>query len=203
MFFLFILVFLQAVEGEHSSVGLLGISNVDPLLLLIQWLPELDSAELQIFTADWLRRICGLNRRTRATCVNSSMTLRLLSTLERHERLHRACAESLVGLLGSLGSQSLSSSELQQLLRLLRQDEPGCAHPYVGAVLRSLLGMVRKQGLESAMQYFDLSPPMAGISVPTILRWPGYAFSFFAWLSLDQDQLGSPSKGEKRKQLYR
>uniref|UniRef100_A0A8C2D421 Neurobeachin-like protein 2 n=1 Tax=Cyprinus carpio TaxID=7962 RepID=A0A8C2D421_CYPCA len=192
----------MAVEGEHSSVGLLGISNVEPLLLLIQWLPELDSAELQIFTSDWLRRICGLNRRTRATCVNSSMTLIVLSALERHERLHRACAESLVGLLGSLGSQSLSSSELQNLLRLLRQDEPGGAHPYVGPVLRALLGMVRKQGLESAMQYFDLSPPMAGIAVPTILRWPGFAFSFFAWLSLDQDQLGLPSKGEKRKQLY-
>uniref|UniRef100_A0A8C1S990 Neurobeachin-like 1 n=1 Tax=Cyprinus carpio TaxID=7962 RepID=A0A8C1S990_CYPCA len=192
----------MAVEGEHSSVGLLGISNVEPLLLLIQWLPELDSAELQIFTADWLRRICGLNRHTRATCVNSCMTARVLSALERHERLHRACAESLVGLLGSLGSQSLSSSELQNLLRLLRQDEPGGAHPYVGPVLRALLGMVRKQGLESAMQYFDLSPPMAGIAVPTILRWPGFAFSFFAWLSLDQDQLGPPSKGEKRKQLY-
>ncbi|XP_051567309.1 neurobeachin-like protein 1 isoform X1 [Myxocyprinus asiaticus] len=192
----------MAIEGEHSSVGLLGISNVDPLLLLIQWLPELDSAELQIFAANWLRRICGLNRRTRVTCVNSCMTLRVLSTLERHDRLHRACAESLVGLLGSLGSQSLSSAELQHLLRLLRQDEPGRAHPYVGPVLRSLLGMVRKQGLESAMQYFDLSPPMAGIAVPTILRWPGSAFSFFAWLSLDQDQLGPPSKGEKRKQLY-
>ncbi|XP_051986217.1 neurobeachin-like protein 1 isoform X2 [Xyrauchen texanus] len=192
----------MAIEGEHSSVGLLGISNVDPLLLLIQWLPELDSAELQIYAADWLRRICGLNRRTRATCVNSYMTLRVLSTLERHDRLHRACAESLVGLLGSLGSQSLSSAELQHLLRLLRQDEPGHAHPYVGPVLRSLLGMVRKQGLESATQYFDLSPPMAGIAVPTILRWPGSAFSFFAWLSLDQDQLGLPSKGEKRKQLY-
>lgn len=197
------MVFLQAVEGEHSSVGLLGISNVDPLLLLIQWLPELDSAELQIFAADWIRRICGLNRRTRATCVNSSMTLRVLTALERHDRLHRVCAESLVGLLGSLGSQSLSSAELQHLLRLLRQDETGRAHPYVGPVLRALLGMVRKQGLESAMQYFDLSPPMAGIAVPTVLRWPGSAFSFFAWLSLDQDQLGPPSKGEKRKQLYR
>ena len=114
---------LQAVEGEHSSVGLLGISNVDPLLLLIQWLPELDSSELQIFTADWLRRICGLNRRTRATCVNARMSMRLLSTLEKHTRLHRACGESLVALMGSLGGQSLSGSELHQLLSFLRQDD--------------------------------------------------------------------------------
>ncbi|KAG7467392.1 hypothetical protein MATL_G00152830 [Megalops atlanticus] len=121
--------------------------------------------------------------------------------LERHGRLHRSCAESLVALLGALGSQSLSGAELLQLLRLLRTDDPRQPHPYVGPVLKAILGMVRKQGLESAMQYFDLSPSMAGIAVPTVQRWPGSAFSFLAWLSLDQDQQG-PSKGEKRKQLY-
>ncbi|KAL1022209.1 hypothetical protein UPYG_G00023730 [Umbra pygmaea] len=192
----------MAVEGDHTSVGILGISNVEPLLLLIQWLPEMDSAELQVFTADWLRRLCCINRQTRATCVNAAMAVRLLATLERHARLHRACAESLIGLLGSLGSQSLSAVELLQLLRLLRPLEPGQAHPYIGPVLRAILGMVRKQGLESSMQYFDLSPSMAGIAVPTVMRWPGSAFSFLAWLSLDQDQQGLPGKGDKRKQLY-
>ncbi|XP_058471810.1 neurobeachin-like protein 1 isoform X2 [Solea solea] len=191
----------MAVEGEHSSVGLLGISNVEPLLLLVQWLPELDSSELQLFTADWLRRLSCLNRQTRATCVNASMVMQALAALERHERLHRACAESLLGLVGSLGSQSLSARELLGFLRLLRPPESSQAHPYVGPALRALLTMVRKQGLESAMQYFDLSPSMAGIVVPTVQRWPGSAFSFLAWLSLDQDQLGPPSK-DKRKQLY-
>uniref|UniRef100_A0A2I4BEJ2 Neurobeachin-like protein 2 n=1 Tax=Austrofundulus limnaeus TaxID=52670 RepID=A0A2I4BEJ2_AUSLI len=191
----------MAVEGEHTSVGLLGISNVEPLLLLVQWLPELDSPELQLFTADWLRLLSCLNRQTRATCVNAAMVLRALAALEHHERLHRACSESLFGLVGSLGSQSLSSRELLGLLRLLRPTEPNRAHPYVGPALRALLTMVRTQGLESAMQYFDLSPSMAGIAVPTVQRWPGSAFSFHAWLSLDQDQLGPLSK-DKRKQLY-
>ncbi|XP_041835153.1 neurobeachin-like protein 1 isoform X2 [Melanotaenia boesemani] len=191
----------MAVEGEHTSVGLLGISNVEPLLLLVQWLPELDSPELQLFTADWLRRLCCLNRQTRATCVNATMVMRALAALERHERLNRACAESLFGLVGSLGSQSLSSKELLGLLRLLRPTESNHAHPYVGPALRALLIMVRKQGLECAMQYFDLSPSMAGIVVPVVQRWPGSAFSFLAWLSLDQDQLGPISK-DKRKQLY-
>ncbi|KAJ8389791.1 hypothetical protein AAFF_G00114970 [Aldrovandia affinis] len=192
----------MAVEGEHTSVGILGISNVQPLLLLVQWLPQLD-AELQTFTSDWLRRLCCTNRQTRATCVNAAMAVRVLAALGCHARLHRACAESLVALLGALGSQSLSGAELLQLLRLLRTDDAPArqAHPYVGAVLRAVLGMVRKQGMESAMQYFDLSPTMAGIAVPTVQRWPGSAFSFLAWLSLDQDQQG-PSKGEKRKQLY-
>lgn len=199
---LVLLVCLQAVEGEHTSVGLLGISNVEPLLLLVQWLPELDSSELQLFTADWLRRLSCLNRQTRTICVNATMVMRALAALEHHERLHRACAESLLGLVGSLGSQSLSARELLRLLRLLRPPEPNQAHPYVGPALRALLTMVRKQGLESAMQYFDLSPGMAGIVVPTVQRWPGSAFSFLAWVSVDQDQLGPPSK-DKRKQLYR
>ncbi|KAJ0009506.1 hypothetical protein NQD34_001208 [Periophthalmus magnuspinnatus] len=191
----------MAVEGEHTSVGLLGISNVDPLLLLVQWLPELDSCELQLFTADWVRRLSCLNRQTRATCVNASMVKRALSALKRYQRLHRACGESLLGLLGSLGSQSLSTNELLEFLRLLRPPDSTQAHPYVGPALRALLMMVRKQGLESAMQYFDLSHGMAGISVPTVQRWPGSAFSFLAWLSLDQEQLGPTSK-DKRKQLY-
>ncbi|MEQ2183621.1 hypothetical protein GOODEAATRI_000020, partial [Goodea atripinnis] len=191
----------MSVEGEHTSVGLLGISNVEPLLLLVEWLPELDSPELQLFTADWLRRLSCLNRQTRATCVNAAMVMRALAALEHHERLHRACSESLFGLIGSLGSQSLSGKELLGLLRLLRTTESSQAHPYVGPALRALLTMVRKQGLENAMQYFDLSPSMAGISVPTVQRWPGSAFSFHAWLSLDQDQLGPLSK-DKRKQLY-
>lgn len=197
---------LQAVEGEHTSVGLLGISNVEPLLLLVQWLPELESSEQQIFTADWLRRLSCLNRQTRATCVNATMVLRALSALDeqrQHGRqLHRACAESLLALVGSLGSQSLCAGELLALLRLLRPPEVAQAHPHVAPALRALLSMVRKQGLESAMQYFDLCPSMAGIVVPTVQRWPGSAFSFLAWLSLDQDQLGPLSK-DKRKQLYR
>ncbi|KAK9524056.1 hypothetical protein VZT92_017923 [Zoarces viviparus] len=191
----------MAVEGEHTSVGLLGISNVEPLLLLVQWLPELDSSERQLFTADWLRRLSCLNRQTRATCVNAAMVMRALAGLDSDQRLHRACAESLLGLVGSLGSQSLGARELLGLLRLLRPPESTQAHPYVGPALRALLAMVRKQGLESAMQYFDLSPSMAGIVVPTVQRWPGSAFSFLAWLSLDQDQLGPLSK-DKRKQLY-
>ncbi|KAG7265442.1 hypothetical protein CRUP_002251 [Coryphaenoides rupestris] len=198
----------MAVEGAHGSVGLLGISNVEPLLLLVQWLPELDSPELQLYTADWLRRLCCLNRRTRAVCVNAAMAVRLLATLERHARLHRAAAESLLTLLGALGARSLAAAELLAFLRLLRlppaATEPGAggAHPYAGPGLRALLAMVRRQGLECAMQYFDLTPSMAGVVVPTVTRWPGPAFSFLAWLSLDQEQLGPPGKGDKRKQLY-
>ncbi|KAH0621661.1 hypothetical protein JD844_023204 [Phrynosoma platyrhinos] len=194
----------KAVEGDHASVGMLGINNVQPLLLLIQWLPELESHDLQVFISNLLKRICCINRQSRAICVNTNMVMRVIETLSRHSLLHGACAENLIALLGSLGSQSMSSEELHQLIRLLRTQDPKQAHPYVIPVMRAILTMARKQGLDSALQYFDLSHSMAGISVPPIHKWPGSAFAFSAWLCLDQDQ-GTPSassKGGKRKQLY-
>uniref|UniRef100_A0A803W0N7 Neurobeachin-like protein 2 n=1 Tax=Ficedula albicollis TaxID=59894 RepID=A0A803W0N7_FICAL len=194
----------MAVEGDHMAVGILGISNVQPLLLLIQWLPELESHELQIFISSWLRRICCIDRQSRATCVNANMVIRIIETLSSRSVLHGTCAENLVALLGSLGSQSMGSEELLRLLRLLRPEEARGAHPYVVPVLRALLAMARKQGLASALQYFDLRHSMAGIALPAVHRWPGSAFSFNAWLCLDQDRVepGAAGKSGKRKQLY-
>lgn len=187
------------------SVGILGISNVQPLLLLIQWLPELESHDLQVFVSNWLKRICCINRQSRASCVNSSMVIRLIETLGESAQLHGTCAENLIALLGSLGSQSMSSGELLRLIRLLRTKDPKQAHPYVVPVMRALLTMARKQGLDNALQYFDLSHSMAGIAVPLIHKWPGSAFAFSAWLCLDPDPMtcGVSTKGGKRKQLYR
>uniref|UniRef100_A0A8C0F8H5 Neurobeachin-like protein 2 n=1 Tax=Bubo bubo TaxID=30461 RepID=A0A8C0F8H5_BUBBB len=194
----------QAVEGDHMAVGILGISNVQPLLLLIQWLPELESHDLQIFISNWLRRICCINRQSRATCVNANMVIRIIETLNSHSALHCTCAENLIALLGSLGSQSMGSEELLQLVRLLRTEEPKRAHPYVVPVMRAILAMARKQGMASALQYFNLYHSMAGIAVPSIHKWPGSAFSFNAWLCLDQDRVDPSTTGKsgKRKQLY-
>uniref|UniRef100_F1M6V0 Neurobeachin-like 1 n=1 Tax=Rattus norvegicus TaxID=10116 RepID=F1M6V0_RAT len=194
----------MAVEGDHTSVGILGISNVHPLLVLIQWLPELESHDLQIFISDWLKKICCINKQSRTTCVNANMGIKIIETLESHSSLHRTCAENLIAIHGSLGSQSVSSEELRRLLRLLRVDESECIHPYTIPVTRAILIMARKLSFESALQYFNLSHSMAGISVPPIQKWPGSAFSFTAWFCLDQDplSLGNANKGGKRKQLY-
>ncbi|XP_040297690.1 neurobeachin-like protein 1 isoform X2 [Bufo bufo] len=194
----------MAVEGEHAAVGIYGISNVQPLLLLIQWLPEIVSHDLQIFISDWLKRICCINKQSRTMCVNASMVTRIIDTLNSHYSLHRVCAENLISLLGSLGSQSMGSEELFHLIGLLRMDEPKKSHPYVVPVTRAMLTIARKQGLESALQYFNLSHSSSGIALPTIQKWPGSAFTFYAWFCLDQDQssYGFSSGGSKRKQLY-
>ncbi|CAI9594081.1 unnamed protein product, partial [Staurois parvus] len=170
----------MAVEGEHASVGIYGISNVQPLLLLIQWLPEIVSHDLQNFISDWLKRICCINKQSRTMCVNASMVIRIIETLTAHYSLHRICAENLISLLGSLGSQSMSSEELFHLIAMLRTNEPKNSHPYVVPVTRAMLTIARKQGLESALQYFNLSHSSSGIAIPTIQKWPGSAFTFNA-----------------------
>ncbi|XP_068101120.1 neurobeachin-like protein 1 isoform X2 [Hyperolius riggenbachi] len=194
----------MAVESEHTTVGIYGISNVQPLLLLIRWLPEIVSHDLQNFISDWLKRICCINKQSRTMCVNANMVIRIIETLTAHNSLHRLCAENLISLLGSLGSQSMSSDELFHLIAMLTTDVPRKSHPYVVSVTRAMLTIARKQGIESALQYFNLSHSSSGIAIPTIQKWPGSAFTFTAWFCLDQDQttIGISSSGTKRKQLY-
>lgn len=214
--------FPQAVEGEHSQAMQLGISNEQPLLLLLQWLPDLGSRSLQLLVSQWLAAVCRGTLSCRTVAVEAGLVGSLLEVLsEPPERLDRQCADSLLGLLQDLGSLSLRPCELKSLLKLLRTEPGAPPHPYCGRVVRVLSAMAaRGEGGCSALQYFDLTPPMAGIMVPAIQRWPGSAFAFHAWLCLNTDfpppqhhyseshltnidNTIRMAKGPRRKQLYR
>uniref|UniRef100_A0A8C1VN57 Neurobeachin-like protein 2 n=1 Tax=Cyprinus carpio TaxID=7962 RepID=A0A8C1VN57_CYPCA len=211
----------MAVEGEHSQAMQLGISNEQPLLLLLQWLPELGSRSLQLLVSQWLAAVCRGTLSCRTVAVEADLVGALLEVLsEPPVRLDRQCADALLGLLQDLGSLSLRPCELKSLLKLLRTEPGEPPHPYCGRVVRVLSAMAaRGEGVCSALQYFDLMPPMAGIMVPAIQRWPGSAFAFHAWLCLNTDfpppqhhysesHLTNPDNmvrmatGPRRKQLY-
>uniref|UniRef100_A0A8C2FYA8 Neurobeachin-like 2 n=1 Tax=Cyprinus carpio TaxID=7962 RepID=A0A8C2FYA8_CYPCA len=174
----------MAVEGEHSQAMQLGISNEQPLLLLLQWLPDLGSRSLQLLVSQWLAAVCRGTLSCRTVAVEADLVGALLEVLsEPPVRLDRQCADALLGLLQDLGSLSLRPCELKSLLKLLRTEPGEPPHPYCGRVVRVLSAMAaRGEGVCSALQYFDLMPPMAGIMVPAIQRWPGSAFAFHAWL---------------------
>ncbi|XP_035386698.1 neurobeachin-like protein 2 isoform X2 [Electrophorus electricus] len=216
----------MAVEGEHSQALQLGISNDQPLLLLLQWLPELGSRPLQLLVSQWLAAVCRGTLACRTVAVEAGLVGRLLDVLaEPATRLDRQCADALLGLLQDLGSLSLQPCELRSFLRLLRTEPGSPPHPYCVRAIRALSAMAARDDRGgSALQYFDLTPPMAGIMVPAIQRWPGSAFAFHAWLCLSpefpppsQQQHHSEShvttaagqdgtilmtKGPRRKQLY-
>ncbi|KAJ0000349.1 hypothetical protein NQD34_012191 [Periophthalmus magnuspinnatus] len=219
----------MAVEGEHANASHLGISNDQPLLLLLQWLPELSGQrDLQLLVAQWLATVCGGSLPCRTVAVEAGMVGALLQVLSQPQTLDRQCADALLGLLQDLGSLCLRPEELKGLLRLLRADQDngtvgGRAHPYCALIIRVLSAMAAREGQNHALQYFDLTPPMAGIMVPTVQRWPGSGFAFHAWLCLNMELQRSSfeqsnyrnsyptsgtqtqpeiGKGPRRKQLY-
>nr|XP_046254941.1 neurobeachin-like protein 2 isoform X3 [Scatophagus argus] len=212
----------MAVEGEHAHAHHLGISNDQPLLLLLQWLPDLSGQrDLQLLVAQWLAAVCGGSLPCRTVAVEAGMVGALLQVLSQPQNLDRQCADALLGLLQDLGSLCLRPEELKSLLRLLRVDQDngtvvGKVHPYCARIIRVLSAMAAREGCDSALQYFDLTPPMAGIMVPTVQRWPGSGFAFHAWLCLNMEfsnnrkppaNFGTGTqhdmgKGPRRKQLY-
>nr|XP_057940403.1 neurobeachin-like protein 2 isoform X3 [Doryrhamphus excisus] len=209
----------MAVEGEYAHAYHLGISNDQPLLLLLQWLPELHGQrELQLLVAQWLATVCGGSLSCRTVAVEAGMVGALLQVLSQPQDLDRQCADALLGLLQDLGSLCVRPEELKSLIRLLRVDQ-NCVHPFCTRIIQVLSAMAAREGRDGALQYFDLSPPMAGIMVPTVQRWPGSGFAFHAWLCLNmefpsyqaEDKTPTNSatasqhdmgKGPRRKQLY-
>ncbi|MEE6514043.1 hypothetical protein FKM82_021983, partial [Ascaphus truei] len=191
----------MALEVDHNTGLVHSIHNEQPLLLLVQWIPELAPRDLQILVSDWLKRTCDSSLRNRMTCVQAGMVGHVLATLRSEVELDGKSAENLIHLLQVLGRLSLRPAELRQLIKLLQADA-GCSHPYTTQVIRALSAMARKDGPERALQYFDLTPSMSGIMVPTMQRWPGAGFAFHAWVCLNEEMKDELLTGRKRKQLY-
>uniref|UniRef100_A0A2K6P457 Neurobeachin-like protein 2 n=1 Tax=Rhinopithecus roxellana TaxID=61622 RepID=A0A2K6P457_RHIRO len=201
----------MAVEGDHSMCPPPPIHNEQPILVLVQWLPSLPTAELRLFLAQRLRWLCDSCPASRATCVQAGLVGCLLETLSTGLALEACCQEQLLALLQALGRVSIRPVELRQLLRPPPglDSGPGGAEAgkarHAGAVIRSLSGMARHQGPARALRYFDLTPSMAGIMVPPVQRWPGPGFTFHAWLCLHPMDIAptpAPTRPLQRKQLY-
>ncbi|XP_047388286.1 neurobeachin-like protein 2 isoform X4 [Sciurus carolinensis] len=201
----------MAVEGDHSICPPPPICNEQPLLVLMQWLPSLPTAELRLFLAQRLWWLCNSCAASRATCVQAGLVGYLLETLNTGIALEARCQEQLLALLQALGRVSLRPLELRRLLRPPPELDsgPGGAEAgkarHAGAIIRALSGMARHQGPARALCYFDLTPSMAGIMVPSVQRWPGPAFTFHAWLCLHPtDAVPAPTSTRplQRKQLY-
>ncbi|XP_012575949.1 PREDICTED: neurobeachin-like protein 2 [Condylura cristata] len=201
----------MAVEGDHSTSPPPPIRNEQPVLVLMQWLPALPTAELRLFLARRLWGLCDSCSASRATCVQAGLVDCLLETLSAGVALGPHCQEQLLALLQALGRVSLRPLELRRLLRPPPGLDSGLDGPesgkarHAGAIIRALSGMARHQGPPRALRYFDLTPGMAGIMVPPVQRWPGPGFTFHAWLCLHPAAPApamAPSRPPQRKQLY-
>ncbi|XP_017652967.2 neurobeachin-like protein 2 isoform X2 [Nannospalax galili] len=201
----------MAVEGDHSIRPPPPICNEQPVLVLMQWLPALPTAELRLFLAQRLWWLCDSCPASRATCVQAGLVSYLLETLDTGIALGSRCQERLLALLQALGRVSLRPLELRRLLHPppgLDSESGGTEAQkaqHAGAIIRALSGMARHRGPARALRYFDLTPSMAGIMVPPVQRWPGPGFTFHAWLCLHPTEAASTSalsRPLQRKQLY-
>ncbi|KAM7336917.1 hypothetical protein ACRRTK_003036 [Alexandromys fortis] len=201
----------MAVDGDHSMHPPPPIRNEQPVLVLMQWLPALPTAELRLFLAQRLWWLCDSCPASRVTCVQAGLVGYLLETLGTGTALGVRCQEQLLALLQALGRVSLRPLELRRLLRPppgLDSESEGTESQkarHAGAIIRALSGMARHQGPARALRYFDLTPSMAGIMVPPVQRWPGPGFTFHAWLCLHSTETAptsAPSRPLQRKQLY-
>ncbi|WAR10788.1 NBEL1-like protein [Mya arenaria] len=148
------------VEGSYKETFPKQVNNTQAAILLLQWLPDIQSHDLQIWLTSLLRQLCGLDHTNKMQCCKEGMISCLLTILAREKQISHTAVGNLIGLLECLGTQSITAIELKQLIGLLRMDEEGNQNSYCSRLMRAMSTMAR------------------------IRKWPGTAFSFHAWLCL-------------------
>ncbi|XP_053386541.1 neurobeachin-like protein 1 [Mercenaria mercenaria] len=173
------------VEGVYEENCTYTVHNTHAAIMLIQWLPDIQSHDLQIWLMEHLRQLCSSDHNNKMNCCNNGMIGAILSVLGREKQINPAAVSHLIGLLESLGTQSITAIELKQLIGLLRLDEEENQNTYCSRLMRGMSTMARREGKEGALHFFNIQDPTDGIHLPGIRKWPGAAFSFHTWLCLN------------------
>ncbi|KAK2169991.1 hypothetical protein LSH36_5g09019 [Paralvinella palmiformis] len=179
------------------------LHNPQAALLLIQWLPDIQSHHLQTWLSDCLRGLCMTSNHNRIQGCTHGMIHAIIGVLQRERQINKQAVGNLMSLLEWLGSQSITSTELTELIQLLKPDPDDKQFRYSSTVMHAMSKMARKDGCEGALHYFDLTHEESGLFLPTIHKWNGTGFTFHAWISLDHDSPAIISANSLvRRQLY-
>ncbi|XP_064646322.1 neurobeachin-like protein 1 isoform X2 [Lineus longissimus] len=197
------------VECEFTIDKPQVIHNRQAALMLVHWLPDIQSHDLQIWLSECLCFLGDASIHNKMQFTSEGMIAAILNVLSRQKQINPKAIGNLLNLLETLGTYSISATELKQLIHLLRTDDDDQQNPYCGRIMQAMSVMARKDGREGALYYFDITESHAGIAIPGIRKWPSGGFSFHAWVSLDtmsnsqevthRDHLGSQPH---RRQLY-
>ncbi|XP_033101707.1 neurobeachin-like protein 1 [Anneissia japonica] len=180
------------------------IRNTGPISIMIRWLPEFKSHDIQLEVCRNLSKCCTWCNHNRLQCCSNHIIGSILDALEKRKHLDPKAEDKLIQLLQSLGSCSITSSELKRLIALIRGEDDKQLSPKCMRLMHSMSVMARKGGKLGAHHYFDFEDGHAGITVSAIHKWPGHAFSFHTWLCLDQSLSADEPKMVQiyRRQLY-
>ena len=66
--------------------------------MLLQWLPDIQSRELQVWLAEQLTRLCSHGHRSRMSCCTAGMITHIITVLGRQKQIdHKAVGECVIG----------------------------------------------------------------------------------------------------------
>ncbi|KAL5005989.1 hypothetical protein ScPMuIL_017147 [Solemya velum] len=188
------------VECEFVEKKCHAVCNTEATNMLLYWLPDIQSHDLQIWLSENLRFLCTCCHNNKMNCCQYGMIKAVLTVLGRQKQINLRAVGHLIGLMESLGTQSISATELKQLICVFKLDEENKPNPYTTRLMHAISTMARREGKEGALHFFNIHKPSEGIVLPGIRKWPGPAFSFHTWLCLDTHiDVGSQLY---RRQLY-
>ncbi|CAI9726854.1 1 isoform X1 [Octopus vulgaris] len=175
------------VEDVFDDHKLQNIRNVPAAKLLLHWLPDIQSADLQVWLSKKLQLLCCHGYINLMNCCNEGLIGSILTALKREKQITYRAVYNLIHLLETMATLSISSLELKQLIGLLRIDEEDKMIPYCSRLLKAMSTMARRDGRDESLHFFCIQEPGAGISIPCIKKWPGAGFSFHSWICLDNE----------------
>ncbi|XP_069107826.1 neurobeachin-like protein 1 isoform X1 [Argopecten irradians] len=173
------------VEDEFDNDKVLSVHNTQAAIMLLCWLPDIQSHDLQIWLSESLSMLCGRGHNNKMNCCNDGMISAILTVLGRERQINQKAVGHLISLLESLGTQSITATELKQLIGLLRLDDESKQNTYCSRLMHAISTMARREGKEGALHFFNLQDTADCITLPSFRKWPGPGFSFLTWLCLD------------------
>ena len=76
------------MEGEFESSKHKTVQNVQAAIMLLGWLPDIQSHDLQCWLSENMSVICGNGHKNKMRCCNGGMISALLSVLTREKQIN-------------------------------------------------------------------------------------------------------------------
>ena len=86
----------KVIEGSFDDGTMQPVRNAKAAIMLVNWLPDIQSHDTQTWLADSLCRLCTSSIHNELNCCIAGMINAILSVLERHQQINpRAVGEIL------------------------------------------------------------------------------------------------------------
>lgn len=184
--------------SENTSIC---IRNGEIAVAIIDWLPNLESHELQSSCIDRLLNICKMDLHSRIICCQVGIVSTILKCFTHHHKLACKTIGLLLKLLEIYLSHSTTYKNLREILLLLRPETDGKQFAYVLPVMHILSSVAKKFSQQGPSYFFDFQDTHNGITINGLRKWPGIGFTFHTCLCMDKIYKENPGK-YKRRQLY-